>query len=422
MEDKFLELLFDPNRWTAALEKGLDKDMPQAILRALTKKEVRAEIYQRFKDGGYTIMPPHTARIPKDNGEFRTVYVNEPVDRVVLGMINDILMEECDVMIHPACKSYQKNIGCGRIVTDISRRIMRGGHNISGWKADFSKYFDTVPIRFILKAFNDAEKIIGKSVVFDVLRRYYTSDYYFDLEGNVCCEYQSLKQGCAVASWLANVVMYSLDERLSKLNGLYVRYSDDSLFVGPDYPIAMEVMKNEVEARDMKLNPNKVEYVSDQHWFKFLGYSIKGSLISLSRNRIKTFQKEIESRTIKRRDTTFERALVSVINYLYKGYGPDSYSWASQVLKTINSQQDILTLDKFVMDCLRAVKTKKRRVGGLGYDAQGKFGCIQRGTGRNVRANKTKCPGPFEDYLTLGCMRKAMLTSKELFDTLCSQI
>ena len=40
--------------------------------------------------------------------------------------------------------------------------------------------------------------------------------------------------------------MFTLDERLSQLNGEYVRYSDDALFVGPDYMKAMEIMTEEV--------------------------------------------------------------------------------------------------------------------------------------------------------------------------------
>ena len=34
---------------------------------------------------------------------------------------------------------------------------------------------------------------------------------------------------------MADVILYHLDDKLSKLNGYYVRYSDDTLFVGEDY-------------------------------------------------------------------------------------------------------------------------------------------------------------------------------------------
>ena len=76
------------------------------------------------------------------------------------------------------------------------------------------------------------------------------------------------------------------------------RYSDDMIFVGPDYQKAMDILRTELEKMQMKLNPKKVEYLTHDKWFKFLGFSIKGSQLSLSSTRIKTFQKEIERCTI----------------------------------------------------------------------------------------------------------------------------
>ena len=64
-------------------------------------------------NGKYQITPPHIAQIPKDNGEFRTVYVNEPIDRIILNIANDLLFDLMPEMIHPACKSYQVGIGSG---------------------------------------------------------------------------------------------------------------------------------------------------------------------------------------------------------------------------------------------------------------------------------------------------------------------
>lgn len=122
----------------------------------------------------------------------------------------------------------------------------------------------------------------------------------------------------------------------------------------------MDIMKSELEMMQMTLNPKKVEYLDANHWFKFLGYSIKGHNISLSSTRIKTFQKEIEKRTIKKRDTTMTKAINAVNRYLYKGYC--DYSWATQVLPVINVKEDIDKLNAFVMDCIRAVKTGKRKV------------------------------------------------------------
>lgn len=416
MADIILQKFFEIERWTKAIEKGVLKDIRKDQLIKLTCEKTRAWMYQVIKGGAYEISPPHTAKIPKDNGEYRTVYVNEPMDRVVLSIANDLLFELMPEMIHPACKSYQTGIGCGKVVKEVSATIVSANTpDILGWKADLSKYFDSVPIRYIDAAFDRVEKKYGHSALIDVLRKYYHNNLYFDEKNNLLSNYQSLKQGCAVASWLADVLLYHLDEELSQLNGYYVRYSDDMLYIGNDYQKAMNILKGRLGEMEMKLNPKKVEYLTANQWFKFLGFSIKGKDISLSSTRIKTFQKEIESRTIKKRDQSLNKAINSVNRYLYKGNG--QFSWATQILPVCNVKSDLDELNKFVMDCLRAVETKKRKVGGLGYVKTQKDGCIARGRGKNVRANREKT-GRIEGYLTITCMRNALVTSRAAYTTL----
>lgn len=419
-EDKILSMFFETERWQYAINKGFDKDINKATLHQLTTPEARLAMYQRIKDGKYKIMPPHTAKIPKDNGDFRTVYVNEPCDRVLLSIANDLLFELMPEMVHPRCKSYQKGIGCGRVVQEVSRKICSANGNVIGWKSDLSKYFDSVPIEFIDFAFDKVEEKHGKSALIDVIRDYYHTDLYFDTDGNLSNSYQSLKQGCSVAAWLADVVLYHIDEQLSALDGYYIRYSDDTLFIGKDYEKAMTIMQDELMKMQMKLNPKKVEYLDENHWFKFLGYSIKGHNISLSSTRIKTFQKEIEKRTIKKRDTTMTKAINAVNRYLYKGFG--DFSWATQVLPVINVKEDIDKLNMFVMDCIRAVKTNKRKVGGLGYVKTQAVGCIDRGRGRNVKANRTKTESEIKGYLSIGCAQNAMRTSRAAYNTLINTL
>lgn len=420
MDDKILQKFFEHDRWVYAIGKGIGKSIDKADLYQLAKPEVRIQMCEAIRQGKYEIAPPHTAQIPKDDGTFRTVYVNEPIDRVFLSIANDLLFELMPEMIHPKCQSYQKGIGCGKIVQEISRRICATQGDVIGWKSDFSKYFDSVPIRFIDEAFDAVEAKWGHSSIIDVLRKYYYSDWYFDVDGQLKCAYQSLKQGCSVASWLADVVMYSLDERLSQLDGEYVRYSDDALFVGSDYEKAMEIMRDEVAKREMKLNPKKIEYLTHTRWFKFLGYSIKGDMISLSSTRIKKFQREIESRTIRMKNGTLRKAVNAVNNFLYRGNG--EFSWATQILPVCNVKKDIHELNKFILDCLRAVQTGKKKIGGLGYVANKPDGCVQRGLGKNVKANRGKVGGNIKGYLTLSCMQNAMVTSRDVYRSLVATL
>lgn len=421
MSDKILQMFFDIDRWSKAIEKGVLKDIRKDQLIRLTDERTRLAMAEAMMQGKYEISPPHTARIPKEGGEFRTVYVNEPMDRVVLGIANDLLFDLMPEMLHTSCKSYQKGIGCGRVVAEVSRRMAdTESDGCPGWKADLSKYFDSVPLCYIDGTFDKVEAKHGHSVLIDVLRKYYHNDLYFDEDNVLQRKFQSLKQGCAVASWLANVLLYDLDEELSRMDGYYVRYSDDMLFIGKDHEKAMEVLQKRLEEKTMKLNPKKVEYLTADKWFKFLGFSIKGSMISLSSSRIKTFQREIEARTVRKPGTTLARAVNSVNRYLYKGNG--NFSWAIQILPVCNVRKDIDELNKFVMDCLRAVQTGKRKVGGLGYVKTGKDGCIVRGRGRNVKANRAKTGGDIAGYLTLGCMQNAIRTRRAVYNTLVASL
>lgn len=426
MKDILLEKVFEAERWEAAINKGFFKGIDKGELRKLCSPDTRMRLAMAILEDNYEIAPPHQALIPKDNGEFRTVYVNENIDRIFLSIVNDLLFELCSDMIHPACKSYQKGIGCGKVVQEITKNIkwQKEYENLEsktfGIKADLSKYFDSVPIEFIDNVFDQLVHKFGDSKIIAILRKYYHTDLCFDPDGNLIKHYQSLKQGCAVASWLADVMLYEIDDHLSELKGMYVRYSDDILYIGRFYDYAMKVLEKNLEIMSMKLNPKKVEYLSYDRWFKFLGFMIKEDQITLSPGRVKTFQKEIEKRSVKNRHVSGKAAIISINRYLYKGDG--TYSWATQVLPIINVERDIDTLNEFVMDCIRACQTGKRNIGGLGTVTNRKDCTILRGTGKNVSANRKNTEKEIEGYYSIRCMQKALNICRPVYDTIVREM
>ena len=140
----------------------------------------------------------------------------------------------------------------------------------------------------------------------------------------------------------------------------------------------------------------------------------------MHKGRVKTFQKEIENRTIKQRNISPQKALNQVNAYLYKGDG--TYSWATSVLPIINVDKDIEVLNQFVMDCLRAVQTGKKKIGGLG-SVNDRVDCtILRGTGKNVAANRYKTEKEIDGYLSIKCMQNALLTRRAVFETLVREM
>ena len=346
-------------------------------------------------------------RIP----EYREVYINEPRDRIVLTLINDCVMELFKNMIHPQCRSYQKRTGTQMIVKEISSKICKIKPKTDCWgvKADYSKYFDNVRIEAIDSIFDEWEHRLGfekgTEPVINLLRRYYHQDLFFDVDGTLKSRYQGLKQGCAVASALANMVLYEVDEYMSNKYTLYYRYSDDSLVVDEDTSHVVEEMNELIEPYGISLNPKKVEKLYPDKWFKFLGFNIKGSMITLSATRVKKFQKEIEKRSINRKKKnkkfTGRQAKKEIVRFLYEG----EYNWSSSCLGTINVEPDIQELNKFIIDCIKACDTGKLKIGGLGSVNNLPDRTILRGKGKNVRANRDKIEH-IENYLSVDCLRK----------------
>ena len=414
--DILLQKFFEMKRWEEALETGVDKHIDKGELRKLCTPGVRIALYNAIATGNYEIAPPHQVQIPKDNGDMRIVYVNENVDRIFLSIVNNLFFEMFPEFVHKSCKSYQSGIGCGKVVQEVSRHMVKAKGQIVGFKADLTKYFDTVPLRYIDEIFDKMEAKIGKSKIIDVVRKYYHADLCFDFNGELIEHYQSLKQGCAVASFLADAVLYHLDDTANMLPGYYVRYSDDLLYVGDEWGATFQTVKSILADMEMTLNPKKVEQVYKDKWIKFLGFNIKGDKITLSKSRVKSFQKEIEARTIKQRNISMARAINQVNSYLYKGDG--TYSWATSVLPIINVDQDIDTLNEFVMDALRACATGKKKIGGLGCTNDKENRTILRGVGKNVAANRNKTKKEIDGYLSLRCMQNAILTRRPVYETL----
>ena len=414
--DILLKKFFEKERWENAIGVGVGKGIDKSELKRLTSPEVRLAMYNCIASDNYEIAPPHQAQIPKDNGDMRIVYVNENVDRIFLSIANNLFFELFPEMIHKSCKSYQSGIGCGKIVQEVSRQVVDTTNDVVGFKADLTKYFDTVPLKYIDEIFDKMELKVGKSKIIDIVRKYYHTNLCFDVNGNLIEHYQSLKQGCAVASFLADAVLYHIDEVISNLSGYYVRYSDDLMYIGNEYGIAFQLVKTMLENMEMTLNPKKVEQIYKDKWVKFLGFKIKGNQITLSKSRVKTFQKEIELRTIKQREISMRRAINQVNNYLYKGDG--KYSWATLVLPIVNVEKDIETLNTFVMDAIRSCATNKKKIGGLGCVNDKSDYTVIRGVGKNVSANRNKTEKEIDGFFTLGCMQNALRTSRSVYETL----
>ena len=380
-QSKLLEMVFEYNRWVDLLEHAEEKGINKTILRKMASPQIRLQLYNAIKTNRYEIAPPRILLIPKDDGTMRKVYANEDEDRIICTLVNDCMMEIFKEYIHPACVSYQKGIGCQEIVQKVSNEVVKLSKNKPehiGYVSDFSKYFDNVSIEAIDECFDKMEMKLGFDVetepVITMMRKYYHNELYFDENGELQRKFQSLKQGCAVAAMLSCMVLYELDDYMSKTSTIYYRYSDDCLTIRKDTSEIVNDINRITIKYGICLNDKKVKPVYSDQFFKFLGFKIRGNQITLSKNRVKKLQKEIVSRTLNKPNITERQAKQNILKYLY-GNG-DGFSWATACLGCVNIEQDLIEIDNFIKDCLRACKlreTQKRKskisiadIGGLG--------------------------------------------------------
>ena len=445
-DNQLLSYVFSWENLKAAIDKAVGKGICEKDLLELCNPDYLAELHRRIRCGEFFFGIPWTQDIPKneldENGKmkYRTVYILPNKDRVVMGLANDGLFHLCPDMIHPACTSYQKGMSTGTSVKRVIETLRECMAN--GWpayKMDLSKYFDSLPIEWIDQMFAEVRRRIGSDRMLDAIQLFYHMDWYEDRAAPsdspkgerkpvIKQKFQSLKQGVAVASFLADAALYDMDKRVSALDVLYIRYSDDILCIGREADRGMEIIREELAKRDMVLNDKKTERLTQDTFFKFLGFSLRGETISLSESRIHKFAKDIADMTVGeiRNGITLDKALKNVLHYLYNPRG--EYSWATAVLPVMNCTADIQTLNFYVLDCLRAVALQRSDIkvsdiGGLGYVRRGKSGCIERG---RRRFKTEKVAGRFVGFLSLMTARNAMKygvfgellreTCRELYD------
>lgn len=424
-----LELFFNNELWERAIQHCIDKGIKPLELSEYTTAEFRAYLAEVMLAGEYKVAPPHIALIPKETkGEFRKVYVNTVLDRLVLTIINEVYCTFYGHLIHPKCVSYKKGVGVRTIIENIVREITSSDKTVVGYKVDISKYFDSVS----RETMNAVLKSVDSGSCLDqILYDYYNDDIIMDENGVLIEKYKSLCQGCAPSAFFANLTLREVDYTLDKICSVYYRYSDDLLILGEKADEAMSVLTAILETKGLKINPKKVESITKDGWFTFLGCKIKGNQVSLGKKSLTNFVNQVSERTKLPKDkehrhgcseVELRRAIKNINQYLYTAYLKNSseFGWGEYFFGIINCEEDIVTMDTWLKDMLRGYFTGKggcSKVGGLGSVDTEKEKTVLRGKGRCVVKNLGKTETILEEcgYVSMHHLYKVYRISKDVY-------
>lgn len=362
--DDKLALFASVDTLKTTVESANDKRIPPSVIKWFTEPEHRAEIVALMEQNAYRIAPPHIILIPKpDSSEMRKVYCNESLDRIICTQIGNVYQQMFGDRILPACVSYQKGIGVGKIVKEISAYLMQRP-GLKGAKFDIQKYFDNISeeARDAALLELDTGSCIDK-IVWDYLH----DDAVIDENGSLVKAYKGIAQGFALSPFLANYLLRDIDEEISKLDVLYYRYSDDILILGPDFDKARAILYDRLQLKGLTINPKKVTAIDASTPFTFLGFKIHGESITFSDDKIKRFKKKVKAITKTRKgqplrsEDVLRKAIRAINKELYVPFMSKDrdFSWASCMFSTVNVEEDIRMLDYYAKDHLRHVFTGK---------------------------------------------------------------
>lgn len=356
--DKKMEMFSDIEIVREAIQHSLDKHIDKVLLSRMCTPEGRIWLIDKILSNEYRIAPPHIELQPKDNGEFRKVYANNDLDRYVLGVINTVYNKLYGNLIDRHCVSYQKGIGVHNIIEKIKKEFRTYGAELTGYKVDLSKYFDSVNKETLFKALDELDTGSPLDVV---LREYYSQDIVFDENGQLIEHYKSLAQGCAFGCFLANYVLRDIDKTISDMDVIYCRYSDDILMIGKDADKALKTLEEMLVTKGLELNPKKIEAINGHESFTFLGFKITGQKVTISDKSLKNFKKEVKKRTKYKKGRTLRKAIKSINSYFYTAYvkNPTNFGWAEYFFRTINVEEDIVMMDNYIKDHLKHTVTWK---------------------------------------------------------------
>lgn len=362
LRDDKLGLFFDRELWQETVDACVDKGIHLAEVRWFTEPGNRITLAKQMLSRKYRIAPPHIIEIPKrDSAEMRKVYCNEPMDRFVCAQIGKVYEHMFKDRIHPQCVSYQRGIGVGRIVREISQYIaMHPG--LKGAKFDIHHYFDDVPESVRDQALKELDT---GSCIDRIVWDYLHDDAVIDKHGEIVRRYKGIAQGFAVSPFLANYILRDIDEAISGLDVLYYRYSDDILILGRDFERAQSLLYNMLAQKGLTINPKKVTPIDVDAWFTFLGFKIRGSEITFSEDTVKRLKRSVRCLTRTRKgqplksEAVLRRAIRQLNRDLYVAYlvNDREFGWAEYMFSTVNVLEDVEALNRYIKDHLRHLYT-----------------------------------------------------------------
>lgn len=223
--------------------------------------------------------------IPKNNGGYREIFVQNISSRIIQRAASDILNPSINSFLSNSAFAYRKGFNREFAAENVKNFFSEG--YIKGIKTDVENFFPSVnrkKLMCLIKSLYCFDPII------EYLETIFTVFDSLNLKG--------LPQGSPLSPILSNLYLDYFDKEMTNEGFKIIRYGDDFVIlfnqdIHTDFFI--EKIETVLKKLDLNLNKDKTFAVNHEKGIDFLGYTITSSEITITAKEKEIYETEDES-------------------------------------------------------------------------------------------------------------------------------